>query len=344
MAEKKESPNYNLIDIFKYIFALIIMQYHTAICIDNYFAKVPVVWVFNKMGVPFFFACTGFFLVRKFEFENGKIKKTFANFKKILHYEKRIFLLYVSWCVVYGFAKYFQFKDYEGYHFLKDYLYQCIFAGGYYHFWYIIAILICVPVLYIELTFLKIQYTIVLNLLLYVLYQVSSFYEVLPFNAAVLTALEFISRGNWLYLYVSLPLITVGVLAYQYMPKVKLTIKAAAFFLCFVLNICEVFWVIRSGKFSTFSYLLTTPFLALFTFSTLSDIKFSCNKTVCVYLRKTSTIIYCVHPLLYTLYLAIGVNAFIPDILMGAVIVTVPSCLLIWLSEKKYFKFLQYLY
>lgn len=344
MIEKKDHPNYNCIDIFKYIFALIIMQYHTSIYINNYIINLFVVWIFNKMGVPFFFACTGFFLVRKFEFENGKIKKSLANFKIVLHYEKRIFLLYVSWCVIYGVAKYFQFGDYEGYNFLKDYLYQCIFIGCHYQFWYIIGILVAVPILYVELTFLKTQYVIILNLLLYVLYQLSCFYAVLPFNDTVIYVLMFISRGQWLYIYVSLPLITIGVLTYKYMSKVHSVIKILAFMLCLALNVYEVFMLFNTGVWTTFSYLLTTPFLALFTFSMLSDIKLNANKTLCVYLRKTSTIIYCVHPLLSPLYAVVGVHSFIPDILIGAVIVTVPSFLLIWLSKKKYFKFLQYLY
>ena len=344
MIEKKASSNYNLIDIFKYIFALIIMQYHTSICINNYIVNIFVVWIFNKMGVPFFFACTGFFLVRKFEFENGKIKKSPANFKMVLHYEKRIFLLYFSWCIIYGFDRYFQFRDYEGYHFLKDYLYECIFLGCHYHFWYIIGILVAVPILYIELTFLKTQYVIIFNLLLYVIHQLSGTYGVLPFNDKVLYVLGVISRGQWMNIYVALPLITVGVLVYKYMSKVNSIIKILSFILFLTLNVYEVLTLLNAGAWSTFSYLLTTPFLALFTLSMLSDIKLNANKTLCVYLRKTSTIIYCVHPLLSPLYSVVGVHSFIPDILIGAVIVTVPSFLLIWLSQKKYLRFLQYFY
>ena len=84
--------SYPFIDIFKLIFALGIVALHTGFLLNFNFGYY-VHSFFFRLGVPFFFLCSGFFLASKVEEKNKK--------DVFLKYLKKLFTIYLILSFVY---------------------------------------------------------------------------------------------------------------------------------------------------------------------------------------------------------------------------------------------------
>lgn len=78
------NKNYALIDIFKFIFAIVVIFIHT--CSGRYHNELITILI--DMAVPFFFVASGFFL-------NKKLKKTESKRKTVANYLMKILKMYV---------------------------------------------------------------------------------------------------------------------------------------------------------------------------------------------------------------------------------------------------------
>ncbi len=76
--------NYALIDIFKFIFAIVVIFIHT--CSGRYHNELIMILI--DMAVPFFFVASGFFL-------NKKLKKIESKKRTVTNYLMKIFKMYV---------------------------------------------------------------------------------------------------------------------------------------------------------------------------------------------------------------------------------------------------------
>lgn len=123
------------IDIFRYICAIMVVAIHT-----NPFADInsTLAYLFTeiipRIGVPFFFAVSGYFYIQKLE----------KNEKPFFHYIKRLLTTYFIWSCLYFLIDFIKWghSDIKG--FAKNCIYSFAITGSCYHFWYFPAIVFAV--------------------------------------------------------------------------------------------------------------------------------------------------------------------------------------------------------
>jgi len=125
----------NSIDIFRYIFALIVVGIHLDIFIDiNTKTFLFLSQYFLRVALPFFFLTSGYYYIKN-------VLKGKVIFKKRL---KSILYIYLIWTIIYyiiSFLKNVVVSNYP----IKTYLLERImfffFNGSFYHLWYIPALI-----------------------------------------------------------------------------------------------------------------------------------------------------------------------------------------------------------
>ena len=145
------------VDFFKCMAALGVVAIHT---------RAPIFNVFGRLGVPFFAIISGMFFFSKYTYLDSKDKKK----KYLFKYLKRIFLLYLTWQVIYipfviKNILYYKENNYD----LITFIWRFIFPGYGYstsnHFiagtngwgvsWYLIALLMGLPLLCLLLKYIN---------------------------------------------------------------------------------------------------------------------------------------------------------------------------------------------
>lgn len=142
-----ENGQYQLLDIIKYISALLVIGLHTRPflsinrSVDNIFN-----YDIANFAVPFFYACTGFFLVK---FSSSKLSFE-SNVKLRI---KKVFKLYVVWTLLYfplticGWQRYGGITIHNMITFVRNFL----FVGeNYYswHLWYLNGLIVALILIY----------------------------------------------------------------------------------------------------------------------------------------------------------------------------------------------------
>lgn len=140
---------FQAIDIARFLFSLLIVAFHfppfsggeQLSALLNFF----LLHYLERLAVPFFFVCSGFFLY------NG-INWTYRNEKKEKAYLVRIIRLYLVWTVIYlPYSIYtFRYDDAGFVHALTIYLRDFIFTGSVFHLWYLNALAFAVFLLMIS--------------------------------------------------------------------------------------------------------------------------------------------------------------------------------------------------
>lgn len=336
--------NYCAIDIAKFIAAILVMLVHMSGLFENKWVHLFVANILCRYAVPFYFISSGFFLFKKVTFENGKMEKSKENFRIFLKYEVRIVILYAIWSLIYGALRFYEYTVTNAeYSFFKDYIISVIFSYSYYHTWYLLSIIMAVPFIYLMLRFVKVKYTFILSAILYILGAVVYSYYWLPYVDMFVNVHNYIQTfGDAIFR--AMPLIMMSLLFVNYKSLSKKN-SAILLILFIVLNIAEVLLLnIFTENSGRYSYVITTLPLAICVFSVISNINITVNKQLCSYLRKASTIIYCVHPLVYYFITKITFPSLWINFALSLVICLVFSFLLIWLSDLKHGKVLKYLY
>lgn len=133
---------YFAVDIVRLFCALGIVTCHVfegIISNINLWGQVPY-FMLTRIAVPFFCLASGFFFFNKTES---------VGIKKLLHFEVRMIKLLVLWSLAYFPLKISEFLQ-DGAKFsikvLWFYLVSFLREGGYYHLWYMIGIILSVPI------------------------------------------------------------------------------------------------------------------------------------------------------------------------------------------------------
>ena len=155
---KKNSIKINSIDILRLICAVMVVAIHTQPLteyenIAGYFAT----YIFPRMGVPFFFAVSGYFYISGLM--QGK--------KVFLKYLKRLLTIYILWSFIYYSVDFIQVmrsnSSIAG--FIKRSFFNFFISGSHYQLWFFPVLIFCV----ILVTVLR-KYLIGLSILSFLLY------------------------------------------------------------------------------------------------------------------------------------------------------------------------------
>lgn len=132
---KKDSKNYTGIDFFRLIAAVFIVAIHTSplasLGEDGRFADFILTRIIARVAVPFFFMTSGFFLITRYHYDDGKLRD----------FVKKTACIYGAAIVLY-----MPVNLYNGYfkveNLLPNMIKDIVFDGTLYHLWYLPAAII----------------------------------------------------------------------------------------------------------------------------------------------------------------------------------------------------------
>lgn len=329
MAERKV---YSSIDLMKFLSAFLVIGIHTSpfeltsSFIDYGFS------ILTRIAVPFFFVSSAFLYFSK---ENS--------LKRTIKYCKRILSLYFVWSALYmlfGFINAGYFDKEILFEFFETFAIQ-----GYKHLWFLWAIFIAMLIVSIFDLYVKNDFIIyTVSLVLYSVGLVMSTYAGLLFKIEGFEQIyNFVSfnigfRNGLVY---GLPFVLMGRYFAITDKKININKSVLGMVISFIALAAESFFVIKiiTTK-DTILWISTLPIL-FFLFSLVLNIEIKENK-ILFFMRKSSVLMYCIHPMIITLLSGKISNNFVLFTVVSILSVFI-SFIVYELSNSKFFKFLKYI-
>lgn len=336
MEQKRGYPN---LDAAKFLCALLIVIIHTSPLQNvSAVAHFYVNDVITRVAVPLFFAMSGFLFFRKLDFAEGKIARTKRNFACILKATRKNMLLYIAWSLIYlviVLPEWYR-TGWWGLPAIKDWLYSLLFSGAYYHLWYLLALVVSLPVLYVLLMYIPLKRFWVVGSVLWILECVTYSYswigvDQIPLIMAISNRMPVVFDA----LFRAVPLLFIGAACTQIHPKhTSVWLCVGALLLCAAEASLLYFFSPNEGK---FSYLFATP---LMTCTILTVLVYGRQITLPPLwqsrLRDMSLLIYCLHPMICYFFREWGFPSGIPFWLAVTVTVVAVSGIRAFLKEKPF--------
>ena len=165
-----ERKAYYALDVAKFISAFLVVCIHTGPLLDvDATGNFILVQILARLAVPFFFVASGFLFFRKLDFKREY--NDYENKAQLKHYLWRLCKIYIIWTILYLPFTYLLLKGQDGITVNSVLLYvrDFFFTGSFYHLWFLPALLVAVPVVYICLFKLGLGKTILFGFLLYLI-------------------------------------------------------------------------------------------------------------------------------------------------------------------------------
>jgi len=142
------NKQYRGIDIFRVIACLMVIAIHTSPLSNSFLSQQPLsdfilTRIICRVAVPFFFICSGFFIITDGEIDKSKLKKSI---KKITQLYILSILLYLPINI---YNQYFQTIT------ISSFLTDLLLNGTFYHLWYLPASIIGMLIVYYLYTTIK---------------------------------------------------------------------------------------------------------------------------------------------------------------------------------------------
>lgn len=348
MGNALNSKEDSAIDFAKFVCSILIISIHTQPFKDySYVINCYLEDVFSRLAICLFFVISGFYFFKGIDFENGKIKKSKENRNKLLKYVSRVFILYAVWSFIYllwmipewyqtGWLSIKAFIDFGISFFLNS---------SYYHLWFLVSLVYAIPIIYFILRFVSLKAFALICSTIYILGVLTNTYSFigLPFNE-VFQKIWDKFPALWTVIFFAIPILTASIIVNKINVKRRICISLAVLF--FVGYSIEATSLNLTTAIPHFSYItfLTIP-AAMFLFITVKSINIKFKNSYL--LRKTSTVIYCIHPLIMNIVQACVNKNEINSLLYFTVTVvfSIFVSILIFTAYKKlkFCKFLKYI-
>lgn len=348
--DRQTSNNYNSIDLFKFVSSFLVIAIHT-----NIFASVSesfnnnFVNGFCRLAVYFYFITSAYFFFNGLRFENGKIAKDKDNCQRLKKYMLRVVLLYLIWSAIY-LAWYAFTGIREGWLSIYDiawYGINTVLSSSYYHLWFLISLIYAIPIMYFLLRRMKAKHLIIISVVLYLIGLLYGSYSFVLGDHLPLAGVWKAISDKWpRILTVVFNVIPICSFALIKPKAIKNNMLLRALAVLAVVLFSVEFLLINKVTPSTVSaYLLLTIPATTFIFLAVKSVEINLESSYL--LRKMSTVMYCVHPLvLGVVGLLTDTKAMNSIVLFGIVsnLSLIVSFALVWTSKKfKTFSLLKYL-
>ncbi len=343
---KKIYKQYNSIDLFKFLFAIVVVMIHTTPFMD---VSESFSWYFNNtfcnLAVPFFFVASGFIFFDKLDGVKQNEKQRLK--KYILH----ILKMYIVWCIVWipWKALYLHSTGWDGVAIL-DYIRDLILVSGGDALWYLPALILSIAVVYGLYTRIQSPKVIVaVATIPYVIGVVISSYYGLFGGAPVIDWYYAIFKTVDNGIMHGVMFVSIGMYIAKAKPNIVRFRDITFFIIAFVTIIGEAILINklaynRAGECN----LIALPIAAYYLIKVILSIDLRDNK-IYAYLRDYSTLIYLSHCfIIRTLKLSFEViNINVGNI--GLFIITVVLSLIFassirYFAKEKNWKFFRLLY
>lgn len=351
MENSLNKKQYPLIDLMKFVMAIVVISIHRSpfTGVHNYIIE----GMLGGMAVPFFFIVSSYLFFKKVKNNDNQSRSILFN------YEKRLLKVYIIWFIIYSFGLWI--KNYIGalnMLSLESFLENCVTSlkyffidGSYIHLWYMSSLIISVPVVYLFSrhfgSIKTISIGIILFFLNFVLIQNS---DSIKFFASVPEWIKNVAGTGFLC-------VAIGE-AMTNQEYSRINNKKTAVFLALSIIFLSVVGFMTYTFFPQYTNLVDyvaglIKFFAAYLIMKLclnTDMK---SSKILVYMRNISILMYFSHKMLMKeLYVILAdfsgvsffetstVFQFFADLLFAILFATI----VLWLSNKKGFKWLKNLY
>lgn len=301
------------LDIAKFICALLVIIIHTrpvsqlSGIIDFY-----VVDVVARIAVPLFFAISGYLFFRGLRYQDGRLSNCAENRAQLFRYLKRMVVIYVGWSIVYALFQLPQWyqSGWWGKQLIKDYVASFLLSGSYFHLWYLLALIYAIPCLYLLLTVVSIRNLRIILLVLWLGECLLYSYSWIGIDS--IPALAWLT-GHFSIIFDAVfravPLLGVGILCIEGQEEPFQRLPLCTVFsvlMCAAEASMLHFCTTNSGR---YSYILFTLVMTYFLLRLLLSSKRNGPSWVGTLCRKSSLVIYCLHPLILGILKLMGVES-----------------------------------
>lgn len=304
-----KKQTYGILDVAKFISALLVIAIHCAPLIQvsepaNFF----LVQVIGRLAVPFFFITSGWLFFRKIDPKKGWKDPT--NVHTLQHYWLRICKIYVIWSLLYlpllliaWLQGGFELST------LLRLLRDIVWNGTYYHLWFLPALLLGVPLVYLFYTTMQKHIMLWIAIALYVIGMLLNVYgaplQELPYVGSVISGYHAIFTTSRNGLFFAPIYLVLGIYAQMFLQGSYRKQSALALLISFGLYCGEAYALRYFGIMHdlTSMYLLLVPTI-FFLFIFLMQLPLK-SQQIFVLLRKMSLLIYVSH--IYFIFLFLQV-------------------------------------
>lgn len=292
-----DRQTYDSVDLAKLIGSFLVIAIHTGIFIS--FSEVLnfcFVNLFCRIAVYFYFIASSYFFFSAIEFHNDKIKKTKDNIKKLKRYVLRVSLLYVVWSAIYlvlDIIKWYRLGCLSLANF-KGYVLSFFTNSSHYHLWFIISLIYAIPIMYFVLRYLGKRVLLVGSLVLYLIGLVYGSYNFIhpPFQSLYTTFADVWPRMSTVLFNVIPICALIFVCDSIKMKRLPLWIVSIIMLILFSFEGMLLYYYFPKNA---SSYIIFTLPTVLFLFVSIKNTPLTIKRSYEI--RKLSTIIYCMHPL-----------------------------------------------
>lgn len=321
----KEKRQYNNIDLFKIIFAVVVVMIHTKPFAD---ISETASWYFSNtianLAVPFFFVASGFLLFGKLINCDSDRRNEYVK-KYLLHIVK----MYLIWCVIWIPLKALHFYSTGTFTFINCLLYikDVILVSGGDALWYLPALTIAVVIVYLLKYRFKMP-NIAIIILSFALYTfgclISSWYGIFT-SARLIDAYYSIFTTTDNGILYGIMFVSIGMVITENKKETKPYFDILGFLIFFALLIFESNFINKSGlNFNGVCNNIMLPVTVFFMFRVILNINVKGDERIYRKLRDYSTIIYLSHCIIIRcIKLVLGiVDISLPYSLLFAVTLT----------------------
>lgn len=329
-----QTEQYDAVDLMKYLCSLMVVVIHCKPLLPySEFWNVITAEGVCRIAVPFFFSGSGVFLYRKL-IRYPKGSDNGARLKLCLSYSLKNAKLYLLWSVVY-IALHAILNWPVDRTFAAEQCRLLIFDASHYHFWYLLALIYAVPWT-VKIFFVKRK---TLQGIVAAGWMMQSFRfvyrwlpggDIIPWTTHYWDALMNTA-------FCAVPMLCLGALCWQNHKKATAQCWLLRTGVSLVITMGElVLLYLFSLQKKHFEFLLTMPLLTYNLVCWLLNVRFSfSNRSVPSYLREGSIWIYCVHPLIISLFGIFHTSTGLRRFLVVAACVLISSFIYVSLKLKK---------
>lgn len=210
-------------------------------------------------------------------------------------------ILYIVWSLIYFLwylpqwyqQQYLSFKNIVGYGL------HCLINSSYYHMWFLISLIYAIPIMYLLLRYFKVKWVFVFSCVIYIFGVLQGSYPFInpPFDNIFSALGDYWPRMQTV-LFCSVPLCITALFCDKInMNPLMIKLMAIIMFVLFSVEGITLY-LYSPNTASSYKFLTIPAVFFLFLFIKNIKIILSCGIT----LRKISTVIYCMHPLIMGLW------------------------------------------
>ena len=282
-----ERSNYNLIDLLKYICAILVVAVHVNPLKDlSEWANFVVINIFGRVAVPFFFVCAGYFIANNLK-KRGDVY--------IKDYMISLMKTYIIWSIIYlpfGILWVQSNLDIPIILYPIALIYAFFNVGTFYHLWYVPALVFSVLVTFFYTKKFSLRSLFIWGLILYTIGAAETYNAYLdPALQSIVASymgIFFTTRNGLFY---GMIFVVIGFIAAQDNWLTRFKKNGLAFFICFSMLIFEAFRMYNTDGYD-FNFLFMLVPLSYFMFQWAKSVNYhrDCRK-----LRDLGSLYYFTH-------------------------------------------------